>query len=440
MSISAFDLEVVEVDGKWFLMFDGKPIKDPSGKNEISHQNKNFIEEICVEFQSFGEIFVASNGSIQPIFFGLYALYSDHLTTDWKVFFKENLSELIFSDLTFVTNAGPEQIDQHAANSSVRSFLFEVSGEHAEIIDKIAHMVYFETYSFMDPEDVIEMVTEEISEGSSIEIVDRVSVKNSLFYRDIYEVLENLSREQCSALHGLNSMCGNRHFLAALAVICGKISANQFATCVLSSQNLRHGIHADIKRDEYRRLFTEQINAVEAATRFIDFTKDKILSFISGGEGTFCEFKETLSLDVRRATHDKNYKPVKELKIETSALKTIAGFANAKGGDLFVGVSDEGKLIGIEREIEKFYPSLDKYLLYFKDLVSNRLGKSIFSNLEIETHKIDGVTILQAKVQPSRSPVFLKPDDEFYIRTAPATEKLSGQDLASYLMQHFQKT
>lgn len=441
-SISAFDLEVVEVDRKWVLMLDGKPVKDLSGKNEISHQNKKFIEEVCSEFQSFGEIFVTSNGSIEPIFYGLYAIYSDHLNTDWKMFLKENLSGLLFSDLTFVTNAGPEQIDQHAANSPVRNFLIEVSGENAEMIDKIAHMIYFETYSFMDPEEVVEMVKEEISAGittqSIDEIVDRVSVRSSAFYNDIYKFLEGLSREQCSALHGLNSMCGNRHFLAALAVISGKISANQFSTCVLSSQNLRHGIHSDVERNDYRGLFNHHLNSVDVSKRFIDLVQDKLTLLISKGEGSFCELKETFSLDVRRSTHDSNYKPIKEAKIETSSLKTIAGFANAKGGILFIGVSDGGHIIGIEREIERFHPSLDKYLLYFKDLVSSRLGKAIFSNLEVSTHKIDGVTILQAKVKPSSSPVFLLPDDEFYVRTAPATEKLSGQDLATYLRQRFQ--
>ncbi|MEP1213499.1 MAG: RNA-binding domain-containing protein [Marinobacter sp.] len=74
---------------------------------------------------------------------------------------------------------------------------------------------------------------------------------------------------------------------------------------------------------------------------------DRIKSLIRQGESKKLEFKESLSLDVRKGT--------KEKYIEESALKTVAAFLNTEGGVLFVGVSDSGDLKGIDSEIAKFH-------------------------------------------------------------------------------------
>ncbi|MBA2348629.1 MAG: ATP-binding protein, partial [Solirubrobacterales bacterium] len=74
---------------------------------------------------------------------------------------------------------------------------------------------------------------------------------------------------------------------------------------------------------------------------------DKILAMIKKGESKTIEFKETLSLDVRKQT--------KETYIELSSLKTIAAFLNSDGGSLMVGISDDGEISGVNTEIEKLH-------------------------------------------------------------------------------------
>jgi len=59
---------------------------------------------------------------------------------------------------------------------------------------------------------------------------------------------------------------------------------------------------------------------------------DKISSLIREGESKSVEFKETLSLDVKKGS--------KEKYIETSAIKTLAAFMNTSGGTLLIGVND----------------------------------------------------------------------------------------------------
>ncbi|MCD6337398.1 MAG: putative DNA binding domain-containing protein, partial [Candidatus Marinimicrobia bacterium] len=61
---------------------------------------------------------------------------------------------------------------------------------------------------------------------------------------------------------------------------------------------------------------------------------DKIHGIIRQGESKNIEYKETLSLDVRKKT--------KEKYIELSALKTVVAFLNTEGGTLLIGVQDNG--------------------------------------------------------------------------------------------------
>ena len=97
-----------------------------------------------------------------------------------------------------------------------------------------------------------------------------------------------------------------------------------------------------------------------------------ILKKISNGESKNCEFKESLSLDVRQSQSNKSYQPKKESYIELAVLKTIAGFLNTDGGELFIGVSDDSKVLGIENELIKLHKSSkDKFQLHLKTLIKD---------------------------------------------------------------------
>jgi len=85
----------------------------------------------------------------------------------------------------------------------------------------------------------------------------------------------------------------------------------------------------------------------EAKTLWIDSKEDlekvllkthishsELLNLIKKGESRSTEFKQTLSLNLRNPT------PNKDLKLEEAVYKTIAGFLNMTGGVRIVGVDD----------------------------------------------------------------------------------------------------
>jgi hypothetical protein len=158
---------------------------------------------------------------------------------------------------------------------------------------------------------------------------------------------------------------------------------------------------------------------------------DKIKSLIRKGESKHLEFKQTLSLDIR--------KNKKEKYIEKMALKTIVGFINSYGGDLLVGVKNDMQIFGLDEEIKRYYQkSEDKFLLHFKNLIKARIGEEFYPLIDYNLVKIDEKRILRVNCSASDEPCFLDGKD-FYIRTNPATDKLEGTKLIAYIKRRFEK-
>ena len=181
------------------------------------------------------------------------------------------------------------------------------------------------------------------------------------------------------------------------------------------------------KLDDILAALTEVSDAEKAFTKILQ------------GEGELIEFKETFSLDVRRSQNDKNYKVIKEDKIEHACLKTMAAFMNAKGGDLFIGVNDDAVVTGVDDEIDRFYKgSLDKYLLHLNNRIQDRFETPVMTMLTIKPLTLNEKTVINVNVLPSNSdPIFLKPNSDFYVRSTPATEKLVGNGMFAYIKDRF---
>lgn len=136
-------------------------------------------------------------------------------------------------------------------------------------------------------------------------------------------------------------------------------------------------------------------------------------------ESEILERKSSLRYD----TKSKNYQNY----ITDSALKTIVAFLNTNGGDLVIGVDDDKNLLGIE--IDKF-KNADAWTIYLKDKIKTNIGLSFLKEkIKISTLEIQDKTIglITCKKLDGGEKAFLNGTD-FYVRTGPATEKLSVKD------------
>ena len=110
---------------------------------------------------------------------------------------------------------------------------------------------------------------------------------------------------------------------------------------------------------------------------------------------------------------------------------------NSSGGTLLIGVSDSNDIVGLEREIEKLYKnSTDKLLLDLKNRIKEDIGPAFYDFLDQNIIDVDGKSILQITCKKSNKECFLN-GDEFYVRTTPAADRLTGTDMIEYIKSHF---
>jgi predicted HTH transcriptional regulator len=148
---------------------------------------------------------------------------------------------------------------------------------------------------------------------------------------------------------------------------------------------------------------------------------------IATGENEKVEFKSTLRWNLAADKADK--------AIENSALKTIVAFLNTEGGTLFVGIKDDGNILGIEKDQ---FLNDDKYLLHFASLLNDRIGKHYIEHIEWGLREVKGKKILRVTCKPSPSPAFLKNNgEEFYVRNGPSSVQLSTSEVLEYSKKHF---
>ena len=148
-------------------------------------------------------------------------------------------------------------------------------------------------------------------------------------------------------------------------------------------------------------------------------------------ESQHLEFKSSLRWDYRKGSTNKGLSKV--------IIKTVAGFLNSDGGILFIGVDDDGKPIGLEKD----YASLakadsDGFELLLIQLISDYLGAENCENVTISFLDIGGMEVCSLRVEPSDRPVFAeKMDGAFFVRTGNNTQQLNTKEAMEYISRHF---
>ena len=160
---------------------------------------------------------------------------------------------------------------------------------------------------------------------------------------------------------------------------------------------------------------------------------EEIFHEIRKGESLTREFKQTFALDIKSKK--------REEYIVFECVKTIAGFLNAKGGTLFIGVADNSDIVGVGVEIgsKKLFKSLDNYLLRIKDTLKNRLGVASLKNIEFNPIKLKGKQILVINCSESEHQVYIDEKDT-YLRCGPSTEKLEGPELVKFSQKYIKSS
>ncbi|MCD4725863.1 MAG: ATP-binding protein [Bacteroidales bacterium] len=420
-------LDLVMRDHDHVIYYAEKPLLSPGG-NEIADPDIRLLKHILVKLTIYGKIDPYSVNS-----FAIFCFQKDHIAQDDDPL--DRIFDKIFMNDPLV-------------------MLKTKSGAKQSLLDTDKALTYLEDHPavlnllFWGMPELGRRLTaflDEISEGS---FGDTPAVDEMLSL--IKEAYEGLMASQKAAVNMLS--CVHRSgIMLPLMLVLRKITPSEYANAILTI-NLNYELgnrpyppcevfeekaaFTKIDRDricDAYQLFHEQ--AIKAMEHLSFFTGDApeqeqgIRDLIRAGESYNLEFKTSFRWDICQEK--------KNPAIEHASLKTISAFLNSSGGQLLIGVEDDGRVEGIE--IDKF-ENEDKFLLHFWNMIKSSMGQELTPYIRTEFEKIDGGTVCHVKCLRSPMPVFLKQkgfDEEFYIRVGPSSASLEIREALKYIAERF---
>ena len=148
------------------------------------------------------------------------------------------------------------------------------------------------------------------------------------------------------------------------------------------------------------------------------------------GESKHVEFKQTGRINI----HTKQRDPV----IEQMVVKSIAGFMNAEGGTLLIGVTDAGEVFGIEKDLKTLgsKQNTDGFALWLNGLLDNLLGPVAAAAVKFRFDSFPEGTVCRVDVTSCTAPTFTKGkkgEANFYVRLNNATRLLNTAEALEYV-------
>jgi len=166
--------------------------------------------------------------------------------------------------------------------------------------------------------------------------------------------------------------------------------------------------------------------------------EENLVYLIEKGESKSLEFKSSLRWDYRENCLSK--------KLEEVILKSIAAFANSKGGVLLIGVDDDGVALGLAPDYASLkHPDRDGFELHLRNLASSMYGTFVSRNMDVEFISVLGKDICKVSLNPASTPLFTSMtnksgarQEQFYIRDGNMSRRIESlKDITEYCKKRF---
>ncbi len=172
------------------------------------------------------------------------------------------------------------------------------------------------------------------------------------------------------------------------------------------------------------------------AERLVGRRPDSAEAILARGESDRVELKSTARHNRRTGRRDD--------QMELVVARTVAGFLNASGGTLLVGVDDDGRALGIADDLQHMKaPDVDRFELWLRDYLTRVLGAPAVTAVRVTFPVVAGHAICRMDVGRSPRPVFVRPPRTdrvlFVVRIGNATRELSVAEAIEYAVDHFHR-
>jgi hypothetical protein len=160
-----------------------------------------------------------------------------------------------------------------------------------------------------------------------------------------------------------------------------------------------------------------------------------INALLQTGESQRLEFKSSLRWDLVKGYTNRD--------LEDVVVKTAAGFLNADGGDLIIGVDDAGTVLGLENDYDssKSIANRDGFERHLNGIVRKAIGDATMAFLTMTFHTVEGKDICQLSIEPADHPVYVASatGQVFFVRQGNATRSLDPKETMSYVTTHWKE-
>ena len=156
---------------------------------------------------------------------------------------------------------------------------------------------------------------------------------------------------------------------------------------------------------------------------------------IREGEGPLLEFKSTYRWDLQESRVNR--------ALEAVVMKTLAGFMNNAGGTLLIGIADNGRVIGLDKDYQTLKkPNRDGFEQAVMTAVASNLGADVCQFVQIIFHTLDDRDVCRLIVSPASRPVFIKQGKtpRLYVRTGGGTRELNIEEAMQFIGNRWRKS
>lgn len=128
------------------------------------------------------------------------------------------------------------------------------------------------------------------------------------------------------------------------------------------------------------------------------------------------KYEENVRTELKEDFNEQTKEPI---------FKTIRAFNNTEGGTIYIGVRNDGEIIGINNE------KVDKYQQHIFQYVNDTLKKTSTISIDIEIH--DYKNIIVVKVLPSEK--IWEGNNKLAVRIGSSTKELKSNEIERFLLK-----
>lgn len=203
----------------------------------------------------------------------------------------------------------------------------------------------------------------------------------------------------------------------------------------IARDDLRPSAADDISGDDYGEDGDTEGEGDSNTGETTETETAKYKELILRGESERVEFKSSLRFDLQTKRSNR--------ELEEAVVKTLAAFMNSWGGNLLIGVGDDGHILGIEADLASFQGANqhDRLRQHMATIVRRHLGGEVARLFSGTFLSIEDKLIYVVRVKRrARGPVFFtdKTDSEhFFIRSETSSLPLSRREAHEYIQEHW---